>query len=47
MARLRSLSSFRRDDRAGRSRPDAASEAKRPIVIDGTYERLDDDDRGH
>ncbi len=37
----------RRDDRAGRSRPDAASEAKRPIVIDGTYERLDDDDRGH
>jgi UPF0716 protein FxsA len=36
----------RRDDRAGRARPDAPREQpKQPITIDGTYERIDDKDQ--
>jgi UPF0716 protein FxsA len=39
----------RRDDRAGRAQPTARpadpAQPKQPIIIEGTYERIDDDDQ--
>jgi UPF0716 protein FxsA len=33
----------RRDDKVGRARPDnPSSQPRQPIIIDGTYERIDD-----
>lgn len=37
----------RHDDKAGRAGQDRSPEAKRPIIIEGTYRRLDDEDAGH
>lgn len=34
----------RQDDRAGRGRPDDPSTPHAPIIIEGTYERIDEDD---
>jgi UPF0716 protein FxsA len=37
----------RRDDRAGRKRGDGAADPHQPITIEGTYERIKDDDPRH
>lgn len=37
----------RRDDRSGRARTEEASEPKQPVIIEGTYERIDESDPRH
>lgn len=37
----------RRDDRTGRARAEEAAATKQPIIIEGTYERIDDKDARH
>ena len=46
-ALLPGFADARRDDRAGRSRTDDGSGPQQPIIIDGTYERIDENDPRH
>jgi len=46
-AMLPGFADARRDDKAGRTRPDRAADTRAPIIIEGTFERIDEDDAKH